>query len=99
MKSPKQIKLDELANGELPNHVIDSIGKLKLTVEELSSWKKSQPPIYIAFKQGHFIVDVRLRWSIKKFLAMSGSFIGLVWAITKLVLDNLPIIKGWLSRI
>ena len=40
-KAQKQIKLDDLANGKLPKHITDSIGKLKVTVEELSLWNNT----------------------------------------------------------
>lgn len=54
------LSLDELANGKLPKHLIDSIGELEITVSELAEWKSSQHPIFVAFKNGRLIVDVRL---------------------------------------
>ena len=98
-KAQKQIKLDDLANGKLPKHITDSIGKLKVTVEELSLWNNTHPPFYIAFKQGYFIVDLRLRWSIKKLITIFSSFIGLFGAVAKLYLDYSPQIREWLSTI
>ena len=97
-KVKRPIKLEDLANGNLPEHLTTSIGKLKITVEELNDWKKSHPPLYIAFKQGHFILDLRIRWSINKFLVFLGGIVGLVWAFMKFFLDYLPIIKEWLSK-
>ncbi len=98
-KAQNQVKLEDLAKGVLPKHLTDSIGQMKITVEELSLWNKTKPPIYIAFKQGYFIVDLRIRWSINKLIAISGSAVGLVWAILKFSLDYLPKIREWLLKI
>jgi len=97
-KAPNQVRLEDLAKGVLPKHLTDSIGQLKITVEELSIWNKTQSPMYIAFKQGYFIVDLRLRWSTKKLVAIIGGVLGLIWAIMRLSLDYLPKIKEWLLK-
>jgi hypothetical protein len=97
-KGNKKVSIDDLAHGNLPKHIIRSIGNLKMTVEDVYEWDKSHPPVYVAFKKGTLFFDLRIRWSIKKLLAIAGSLIGLIWAIMNFAFEYLPKLREWLSK-
>jgi len=44
------VTLDELSKGKLPEHLLQSIGELKLTTRELEDWAESQQPFYLGVK-------------------------------------------------
>lgn len=82
MNNPKRfIKLDELAGGNLPNRIVESIEEMTLTTCEVVEWDQSKPSFHMSIKDGVFHVRINKQYSLKKLFAILGSVIGTIWAV------------------
>jgi hypothetical protein len=78
----KQVDLDELVSGRLPNRIIATINDMKLSVGEMMRWETSKSPIRFSFTDNKLCVDIRVRIPIKKTIVIGGAG-GLLLAIAK----------------
>lgn len=94
------VSLDRLASSKLPERVLAAIAEMELTVAELVEWDASKPDWRIfRTEDGDLIIEMRVRLSRKKLLAVLGSIAGLLWATADFVLDHLPTLQAFLDRV
>lgn len=86
MGKKQLIKLDELASGNLPNRIVESIEQMTLTTSEVVEWEKSKPASHISITDGVIRVRIDKQFSVKKMLAILGSVIGTIWAVIQFAL-------------
>lgn len=70
-----KVHLDDLITGKLPERIITAISEMELTVEEVTQWEASRPPLRISLMDGKLSIDIRFRIPIKKMIAI-GSAVG-----------------------
>lgn len=82
MNGKKQfVTIDELTSGNLPHRILDAVSQMDMSVNEIVNWERSKPTFHITLSDGHLHINVRKQYSLKKILAISGSILGVVWAI------------------
>ena len=96
MSLRRKESLNEVLKGRLPDHIIEAISKLTITIEELDNWKRSQVP-RIAISKGKLLVDIQLNVSLKKVFAIASSAFGCIWVVIKFFVEVWPSLQVWLS--
>jgi hypothetical protein len=91
------VTLDELSKGKLPEHLLQSIGELKLTTRELEDWAESQQPFYLGVKDGCLVFHLKFRVKLKKFVASISGLVAGILALVELSIKALPIVKSLLK--
>lgn len=84
----QKAKLDDVVQGNLPEHIIDALKEMTITIEELDEWAGSKPPIRFWVKGKRLYYEISGSVSTKKITAIVGS-IGTVTGLAWLVIQNI----------
>jgi len=90
----KSVTLEELVIGKLPDRVLSAIDQMEITIADVAQWEASKPSMRVMARDGRLVVDLKVRWQIKKLLMVIGGLGGFLWAITNVIVSNLPQIQA-----
>lgn len=77
----RQISLDQLAAGKLPKRVLDAIGNIEVTLEEVAAWDQERPTLRLTITDREFRIEGRKRIGLKRAVAVISGVVGAVWAL------------------
>ena len=69
----KAATLEDLATGELRPEIIEAIGQVEITIEDLLLWQATKPRFKLTMLDKHVIVDIHFKTTVRKVLLLLSS--------------------------
>lgn len=73
---------EELARGGLPTHIIQSIEKMTLTIEEVMKWRETTRQSRVTITKEKVSIELYTELSVKRLVASAGGVTGLLTILT-----------------
>ena len=90
----RDITLDELAAGNLPEHVLQAIESMEVSLGELVEFVNTQPKFRIAVQDGFVAVDLRIRLPVRTLALVAIAVSSPLWPLAGIVAQVRRILTG-----
>ena len=88
------VNLDELAAGRLPQHIIDALKEMELTVEEVVQWQDSKPNVRVfTTSDGKLLIETRVQIPLKKTVTIISIVAPILWGIASFTLQHIDVLQ------
>lgn len=94
----KQVDLDKLVIGKLPDGVLEAISQMEITVADVQAWDESQPDFYVRRNGSYLDLQLRMRIQTKKYVVAIGTAISAIAIAVKLLHDYGPMVYDLLKQ-
>ena len=86
-------KVDLIKVSEIIKDTLDAVAELGKTLDG------SRPPLQVVYENGSLLIAVRVRIPLRKAIAITGTIVAGVWAISSFLTQNWPAVVDFINKV
>ena len=80
--------------------VVEAVqGAIETNARLEKAFDKHRPPLMVAYKEGALLVAIKVSIPVRKTVAITGSVLGAVWAISNFLTQNWPAVVDFINKV